>query len=61
LDIKKSNPKSKLGAAFFDLGGSNMSALFEQDKNTFAISQLPYYQTALPVFYMYLKASDKTK
>ena len=46
---------TRVAAAFFDIGGSNMTALFARHEHTIAISQLPYYQTALPVFYMYLR------
>ncbi|KAI7854345.1 hypothetical protein BDC45DRAFT_509239 [Circinella umbellata] len=46
---------TRVAAAFFDIGGPNMTALFTQHEHTIAISQLPYYQTALPVFYMYLR------
>ena len=45
----------RVAAGFFDIGGSNMTTLFAQHEHTIAISQLPYYQTALPVFYMYLR------
>ncbi|KAI8146513.1 hypothetical protein BJV82DRAFT_710612 [Fennellomyces sp. T-0311] len=45
----------RVAAAFFDIGGPNMTTLFARHKDTIAISQLPYYQTALPVFYMYLR------
>lgn len=44
-----------IASAFFDVGGENVSALFRLEKNTFAVTQLPYYQTALPIFYMYLR------
>jgi hypothetical protein len=55
LDIKHKYPDLALASGFFDLGGNNMSALFHLEHNTFAVTQLPYYQTALPVFYMYLR------
>lgn len=55
LDIKHKFPNRTISTGFFDVGGSNMTSLFYLENNTFAITQLPYYQTALPVFYMYLK------
>lgn len=57
LEIKSDNPQRKVVTGFFDVGGNNMSILFHQEKNTFGVTQLPYYQTALPVFLMYLRVS----
>ncbi|ORY98558.1 hypothetical protein BCR43DRAFT_543258 [Syncephalastrum racemosum] len=55
LDILEKKKDTRVGAAFLDIGGNNMTALFSRHKDTIGISQLPYYQTALPVFYMYLR------
>ncbi|KAI9245683.1 hypothetical protein BDA99DRAFT_543582 [Phascolomyces articulosus] len=58
LDILEHNNHvhpPRVAAAFFDIGGPNMTTLFARHEHTMAISQLPYYQTALPVFYMYLR------
>ncbi|ORZ20482.1 hypothetical protein BCR42DRAFT_434868 [Absidia repens] len=44
-----------IGVGFFDLGGNNMTSLFQKHRDVFAISHLPYYEIALPVFYLYLK------
>jgi hypothetical protein len=57
LSIKKSYPNLHVATAFFDVGGDNVTELFRKEKDTFAVSQLPYFQTALPVFYMYLRVS----
>lgn len=57
LDLLVSDSLERIGAAFFDIGGSNMTRLFAEHQDTIGISQLPYYQTALPVFYMYLRVS----
>lgn len=57
LDLLASDSLERIGAAFFDIGGSNMTRLFAEHQDTIGISQLPYYQTALPVFYMYLRVS----
>lgn len=55
LDLLESHSLERIAAAFFDVGGSNMTRLFTEHQDTIGISQLPYYQTALPVFYMYLR------
>lgn len=55
LSIKQTDPDLSIASGFFDVGGNNMTELFRREKNTFAVTQLPYYQTALPVFYMYLR------
>ncbi|KAL9558812.1 hypothetical protein MBANPS3_000712 [Mucor bainieri] len=56
LDLKRNFASStNIASAFFDLGGENVSTLFRRENNTFAVTQLPYYQTALPVFYMYIR------
>jgi hypothetical protein len=57
LDILAANPNRKLGVSFFDVGGSNMSTAIMNLNDVIGISQLPYYQAALPVFLMYLKVS----
>ena len=57
LDLLASDSLERVAAAFFDIGGANMSRLFAEHQDTIGISQLPYYQTALPVFYMYLRVS----
>jgi hypothetical protein len=49
------NPNKKMGVAFFDIGGNNLTKLMYQHSDVFGISQLPYYQAALPVFLMYLR------
>ncbi|KAI8997001.1 hypothetical protein BDB01DRAFT_13819 [Pilobolus umbonatus] len=54
-DIHQKSSNLELAAGFFDIGGNSMTNLFKTNKNTFAVTQLPYYQTALPVFYMYLR------
>ncbi|CAO3621699.1 unnamed protein product [Cunninghamella blakesleeana] len=54
LSMLNHDPNINLGVGFFDLGGNNMTTLFHRHKNVFAISHLPYYEIALPVFYMYL-------
>lgn len=51
------NPNKKLGVAFFDTGGNNLTKLMYQHSDVFGISQLPYYQAALPVFLMYLRVN----
>lgn len=39
-----------------DFGGQNMTTLFAlRPDSTFVVNQLPYYQAALPVFYLYLE------
>ncbi|KAI8391178.1 uncharacterized protein BYT42DRAFT_602084 [Radiomyces spectabilis] len=53
LNLLQSDSQKRIGVAFFDLGGMNTTELFQRHKDTIAVSQLPYYQTALPVFYMY--------
>lgn len=55
LDILEEKPSARIGVGFFDIGGKNMTKLFARHKDTIGVSQLPYYQTALPVFYMYLR------
>ncbi|CEP15224.1 hypothetical protein [Parasitella parasitica] len=55
LEILNRNSSRKLGVAFFDTGGRNLTKLFHQHSDVFGISQLPYYQAALPVFLMYLR------
>ncbi|EPB87482.1 RGC/RGC protein kinase [Mucor circinelloides 1006PhL] len=55
LDLKRNFASTNIASAFFDIGGENVSALFRLENNTFAVTQLPYYQTALPVFYMYIR------
>ncbi|KAG2235247.1 hypothetical protein INT48_004714 [Thamnidium elegans] len=55
LGIKQKYPDLSIASGFFDVGGNNMTELFHKEENTFAVTQLPYYQTALPVFYMYLR------
>lgn len=59
LEILEYKPNARIGAGFFDIGGKNMTTLFARHKDTVAVSQLPYYQTALPVFYMYLRVCKK--
>lgn len=55
LEIKHKYPDRNFATGFFDIGGDKMANLFRIHKDTVAVSQLPYYQTALPVFYMYLR------
>ncbi|KAF7727728.1 hypothetical protein EC973_007187 [Apophysomyces ossiformis] len=55
LAIKQIDSNRRLGIAIFDIGSNNMMKLFHEHNDSIAISQLPYYQTALPVFYMYLR------
>ncbi|KAG0191348.1 hypothetical protein DFQ28_000361 [Apophysomyces sp. BC1034] len=55
LAVKQRDSSRRVGVAIFDIGSNNMMRLFHEHKDTIAISQLPYYQTALPVFYMYLR------
>lgn len=55
LGVKQKYPNLSIASGFFDVGGNNMTELFHREENTFAVTQLPYYQTALPVFYMYLR------
>ncbi|KAI8092857.1 uncharacterized protein BX664DRAFT_96027 [Halteromyces radiatus] len=55
LNMLDVNNSTRIGVGFFDLGGSNMTSLFQRHKDVFGISHLPYYEIALPVFYLYLK------
>lgn len=55
LDIIHKNPGARMGTGLFDLGSLNMSNLFYFHEDTFAISQLPYYQSAIPVFLLYIR------
>jgi hypothetical protein len=55
LTMLEDDDQTHIGVGMFDLGGNNMTTLFQKHKDVFAISHLPYYEIALPVFYMYLK------
>ncbi|KAI9470490.1 MAG: periplasmic binding protein domain-containing protein [Benjaminiella poitrasii] len=56
LDVLSQNESRRLAVAFFDTGSTdNMTALFQQHRDVFGVSQMPYYQAALPVFLMYLR------
>lgn len=57
LDVLNRNSSRRLGVAFFDTGGRNLTTLMNQHPDVFGVSQLPYYQAALPVFLMYLRVT----
>ncbi|KAI9499446.1 hypothetical protein BDB00DRAFT_866325 [Zychaea mexicana] len=49
-------PYRQIGVSFYDIGSkSNMTDIFNRFPDAFGISQLPFYQAALPVFYMYIQ------
>ncbi|KAI8968049.1 hypothetical protein BDF20DRAFT_205332 [Mycotypha africana] len=55
LSVLRNNTNRKLGVAFFDTSDMSMPTLIAEHKDVFGISQLPYFQAALPVFIMYLR------
>ncbi|KAI8335894.1 hypothetical protein BC941DRAFT_429688 [Chlamydoabsidia padenii] len=57
ITINSQQPQRRFDTILIDFGGQNMTTLFEtRPQSTFAIDQLPYYQAALPLFYIYLEA-----
>ncbi|KAI8329235.1 hypothetical protein BC941DRAFT_210856 [Chlamydoabsidia padenii] len=56
LAIHDIQPNRQFDTLLMDFGGQNMTTLFGLRPNsTFVINQLPYYQAALPVFFLYLE------